>query len=123
MARAAAARGRTTARGPLALRELRSSKALPRSHGAAHRREAPKRPEWRAGGSLEAGPYRGLTALADFWWSARMLDPFVFVDADGRVLSGDTPERASLDLGVNASLARWIPADLRVRVDNALNRR
>jgi outer membrane cobalamin receptor len=83
----------------------------------------PKRPEWRAGGSLEAGPFRGVTGLADFWWSASMLDPIVFVDADGRVLSGNTPERASLDLGVNASLARWIPADLRVRVDNALDRR
>jgi vitamin B12 transporter len=83
----------------------------------------PKRPEWRAGGSLEAGPFRGVTALADFWWSASMLDPFVFVDADGRILSGDTPERASLDLGVNASLARWIPADLRLRVENALDRR
>jgi len=82
-----------------------------------------KRPEWRAGGSLEAGPFRGITALADFWWTASMLDPIVFVDADGQVLSGDTPERASLDLGVNASLTRWIPADLRVRVDNALDRR
>jgi vitamin B12 transporter len=82
-----------------------------------------KRPEWRAGGSVEAGPFRGVTALADFWWSASMLDPFVFVDADGRILSGDTPERASLDLGVNASLARWIPADMRLRVENALDRR
>ena len=39
------------------------------------------------------------------------------------MLSGDTPERASLDLGVNASLSRWIPADVRLRVDNALDRR
>ena len=85
--------------------------------------ELPKRPEWRAGASVEAGPFQGLTALADFWWSASMLDPFVFVDAEGRVLSGDTPERASLDLGVNASLSRWIPADVRLRVDNALDRR
>jgi len=83
----------------------------------------PKRPEWRAGASVQAEARPGLTALADFWWSATMLDPFVFVDADGRVLSGDTPERASLDLGVNASLGRWIPADLRVRVVNALDRR
>ncbi|HYQ89242.1 MAG TPA: TonB-dependent receptor [Candidatus Binatia bacterium] len=83
----------------------------------------PKRPEWRAGASVQAEARPGLTALADFWWSASMLDPFVFVDADGRVLSGDTPERGSLDLGVNASLARWIPADLRVRVENALDRR
>lgn len=83
----------------------------------------PKRPEWRAGGSVQAEVHSGVTALVDFWWSGSMLDPFVFIDADGRVLSGDTPERASLDLGVNASLARWIPADLRVRMDNALDRR
>ena len=82
-----------------------------------------KRPEWRAGGSVGAGPFRGVTALADFWWSASMLDPFVFVDADGKILAGDTPERASLDLGVNASLTRWIPADLRLRVENALDRK
>ncbi len=82
-----------------------------------------KRPEWRAGASVEVGPVHGLAAVADWWWSASMLDPFVFVDADGRVLSGDTPERSSLDLGVNASLARWIPAELRLRVENALDRR
>ena len=82
-----------------------------------------KRPEWRAGASVEAEAARGLVAVADFWWSASMLDPFVFVDADGRVLSGDTPERSSLDLGVNASLARWAPAELRLRVENALDRR
>ncbi|HXL15498.1 MAG TPA: TonB-dependent receptor, partial [Methylomirabilota bacterium] len=35
-----------------------------------------KRPEWRAGASLEAGAAHGLTAVADFWWSASMLDPF-----------------------------------------------
>ena len=83
----------------------------------------PKRPEWRAGASVQAEARPGLTALADFWWSASMLDPFVFIDADGRILSGDTPERASMDLGVNASLARFFPADLRVRVENALDRK
>jgi vitamin B12 transporter len=82
-----------------------------------------KRPEWRAGASVEAEPAHGLVAVLDWWWSASMLDPIVFVDADGRVLSGDTPERASLDLGVNASLARWAPAELRLRVENALDRR
>jgi len=82
-----------------------------------------KRPAWRAGASVQAEARPGLTALADFWWSASMLDPFVFVDADGTVLSGDVPERASLDLGVNASLSRWVPADLRVRVENVLDRR
>jgi vitamin B12 transporter len=82
-----------------------------------------KRPAWRAGASVEGEPLPGLTAIADWWWSASMLDPFVFVGADGRVLDGDTPERAALDLGVNASLARWIPADLRVRLENVLDRR
>ena len=61
--------------------------------------------------------------MADWWWTASMLDPFVFIDAEGRVLDGDTPERSSLDLGVNASLSRWIPADLRVRLENALDRK
>ena len=83
----------------------------------------PKRPDWRAGASVQAEARPGLTALADFWWSASMLDPFVFIDADGRILSGDTPERASLDLGLNASLKRWIPADLRFRVENTLDRK
>jgi vitamin B12 transporter len=81
-----------------------------------------KRPQWRAGASVEAETAHGLVAVADFWWSASMLDPFVFVDADGRVLSGDTPERSSLDLGINASLARWAPVELRLRVENALDR-
>ncbi|HMI30383.1 MAG TPA: TonB-dependent receptor [Candidatus Limnocylindrales bacterium] len=82
-----------------------------------------KRPQWRTGASVEATAARGLVAVADWWWSASMLDPFVFVDADGRVLSGDTPERTSLDLGINASLARWVPAEVRLRVENALDRR
>ncbi len=52
-----------------------------------------------------------------------MRDPFAFVDAEGHVLDGDTPERAVLDLGLNASLNRWIPADVRLRLENALDRR
>ena len=82
-----------------------------------------KRPAWRAGASIEATPARGVVAVADWWWSASMLDPFVFVDADGSVLAGDTPERSSLDLGLNASLSRWVPAELRLRAENALDRR
>jgi vitamin B12 transporter len=82
-----------------------------------------KRPQWRTGASVEATAVRGLVAVADWWWSASMLDPFVFVDADGRVLSGDTPERTALDLGINASLARWVPLEMRLRVENALDRR
>ena len=82
-----------------------------------------KRPAWRAGVSLEGEPARGLIAIADWWWSASMLDPFVFVDADGRVQDGDTPERAALDLGLNASLRRWVPAEVRFRLENALDRK
>jgi len=82
-----------------------------------------KRPKWRAGASLEVAPVPGLIALADWWWSASMLDPFVFVDAEGRVQDGDTPERSAVDFGLNASLARWIPADLRLRLENALDRK
>lgn len=82
-----------------------------------------KRPRWRAGASLEGEPVSGLVALADWWWSASMLDPFVFVDAEGRVQDGDTPERSVVDLGLNASLTRWIPADLRLRLGNALDRK
>lgn len=82
-----------------------------------------KRPSWRAGASLQGEPVTGVMAMADWWWSASMLDPFVFIDADGRVLDGDTPERSSLDLGLNASLKRWIPADVRLRLENALDRK
>ena len=52
-----------------------------------------------------------------------MRDPFDFVDTEGRFLNGDTPGYASLDLGATASLARWIPAEARVRLTNALDRR
>lgn len=82
-----------------------------------------KRPEWRGGILLSAGPVRGLVATADWWWAGSMRDPFVFVDAEGRVLDGDTPGRAVLDLGANISLTRWLPADLRLRVGNALDRK
>jgi vitamin B12 transporter len=82
-----------------------------------------KRPSWRAGASIQGEPAKGVLAMVDWWWAASMLDPVVFIDADGRVLAGDTPERSSLDLGVNASLDRWIPADLRLRLENALDRK
>src|SRR6267142_2337874 len=82
-----------------------------------------KRPSWRAGASIQGEPAKGIIAMADWWWTASMLDPFVFIDTDGHVLAGDTPERASLDLGVNASLSRWMPADLRLRLESALDRK
>ncbi len=82
-----------------------------------------KRPRWRAGVSIQGELTKGVTTMADWWWTASMLDPVVFIDVNSRVLSGDTPERASLDLGLCASLARWIPGDLRVRLENALDRK
>jgi outer membrane cobalamin receptor len=51
-----------------------------------------------------------------------MVDPFNFYDVDGRYLSGDTPGYASLDLGAVVSLATWVPAELRLKVGNALDR-
>ena len=41
---------------------------------------------------------------------------------DGRVLDGDNPGYAALDLGAIARLTRWAPLDLSVRVTNALDR-
>lgn len=82
-----------------------------------------KRPAWRAGGWIEGAPVSWATASASLRWTDSMIDPFDFVDAQGRLLSGDTPGYASLDLGATASLARWIPAEARVRLTNALDRR
>jgi len=82
----------------------------------------PKRPQWRAGVSADVTPASWLTASGSLRWVDSMLDPFDFVDAQGRFLTGDTPGYASLDLGVVAALSRWIPAEARFRVLNALDR-
>jgi vitamin B12 transporter len=82
----------------------------------------PKRPHWRAGVSADVSPASWVTATASLRWVDSMLDPFDFVASDGRTLDGDNPGYASLDLGVMAALAHWIPAEARVRVVNALDR-
>jgi vitamin B12 transporter len=82
----------------------------------------PKRPRWRAGVSADVAPVTWATATASLRWVDSMLDPFDFTDVGGRWLGGDTPGYASLDLGVTTSLARWLPAEARLRVQNALDR-
>jgi vitamin B12 transporter len=83
----------------------------------------PKRPRWRGGVTAEAAPAPWIAATASLRWVDSMRDPFDFTAADGRRLEGDTPGYASLDLSAAASLARWIPAEARLRVVNALDRR
>jgi vitamin B12 transporter len=82
----------------------------------------PKRPRWRVGGSLEVRPVAGSEVHAAWRWVDPVLDPFVFVDTDGRLLAGPTPGYAVLDLGGTLSLARFAPAALVLRLSNALDR-
>jgi vitamin B12 transporter len=82
----------------------------------------PKRPRWRAGVSADVRPASGVTLAAGLRWVDSTVDPFDFIDAGGRLLAGDTPGYASLDLGGAVSLARWVPAEARLRVSNALDR-
>ncbi len=81
-----------------------------------------KRPKWRAGVATDVVAGRGVTATAALRWVDSMVDPFDFYDPDGRYLSGDTPGYAALDLGAVVSLATWVPAELRLKVGNALDR-
>ncbi len=82
----------------------------------------PKRPRWRAGLSVDVTATAGVTLDAALRWVDSTVDPFNFTDARGRLLTGDTPGHAALDLGVVALLARWVPAEARIRVMNALDR-
>ncbi|HEX7078175.1 MAG TPA: TonB-dependent receptor [Candidatus Eisenbacteria bacterium] len=82
----------------------------------------PKRPRHRVGVAADATVSRGVRATASLRFTDPSADPFAFHDPSGRFLSGDTPGYAALDLGAALSLARWIPAEARVRVDNALDR-
>lgn len=82
----------------------------------------PKRPPWRVGWSAEVRPAAGAALRAAWIWVDPVLDPFVFVDAEGRLLPGPTPGYAALDLGGTLSLDRFVPADLSLRVSNALDR-
>jgi vitamin B12 transporter len=81
-----------------------------------------KRPRWRGGASADITPAAWTTVSAVLQWTESTADPFDFVDVHGRFLGGDTPAYAALDLSATASLARWIPAEARVRVSNALDR-
>ncbi len=82
----------------------------------------PKRPTWRAGVSADVTAATGVTLDAVLRWVDSTVDPFDFTDARGRRLTGDTPGYAALDLGAVGSLARWVPAEARLRVMNALDR-
>lgn len=81
-----------------------------------------KRPRWRGSFTADAAPVSWGSAWVSLQWTESVLDPFDFVDVTGRLLDGDTPGYAALDLGATASLARWIPAEARVRLSNALDR-
>lgn len=82
----------------------------------------PKRPAWRAGLSADVRPAPGAAIHAAWRWVDAVLDPFDFVDADGRLLSGPTAGYAVLDLGGSLSLARHAPVELTLRLSNALDR-
>lgn len=82
----------------------------------------PKRPAWREGVMLEVTPAPRTLLTAAWRWTDSLLDPFTFVDLSGRLLSGDTPGYAALDLGATLPLPRSIPVAARVRVSNALDR-
>jgi vitamin B12 transporter len=81
-----------------------------------------KRPSWRFGLSGQASVHRDLTLTGAWRWVDSVLDPFNFVDARGRVLDGDTPGYASLDLGALVTLRHWAPLELNARVSNVLDR-
>jgi vitamin B12 transporter len=85
-------------------------------------RRLAKRPAWRYGVSGQAAVMPALTLTGAWRWVDSVRDPFNFIDAEGRVLDGDNPGYAALDLGFVASLARWAPVDLNVRVSNVLDR-
>ncbi|HYR69505.1 MAG TPA: TonB-dependent receptor, partial [Candidatus Dormibacteraeota bacterium] len=79
-----------------------------------------KRPAWRFGISGRASVHRDLALTGAWRWVDPVIDPFNFIDARGRVLDGDTPGYAALDLGALVTLRRW--AELNARVSNVLDR-
>ncbi len=81
-----------------------------------------KRPAWRFGLSGRASVHRDLTVTGAWRWVDSVIDPFNFIDARGRVLDGDTPGYAALDLGVLVTLRRWVPLEWNARVSNVLDR-
>jgi vitamin B12 transporter len=85
-------------------------------------RRLPKRPSWRFGFGFEAQALTDLTFTGAWRWVDSVRDPFNFIDVSGNVLSGDNPGYANLDLGAIASLRRWTPASLNLRLLNVLDR-
>jgi len=81
-----------------------------------------KRPRWRSGVDVDWEAGRALRLFGAWRWSGAYLDPFDFVDVNGRFLDGDTPGYAALDLGATITPARG-PAALRIRIENALDRK
>jgi vitamin B12 transporter len=81
-----------------------------------------KRPAWRFVVAGQATPHRDVTLSAAWRWVDSVHDPFNFIDVAGRVLDGDNPGYAALDLGATARLHRWAPLEVNVRVANALDR-
>ncbi|MGH7680588.1 MAG: TonB-dependent receptor, partial [Candidatus Eiseniibacteriota bacterium] len=81
-----------------------------------------KRPAWRFVIAGQTTLRRDVTLTGAWRWVDSIHDPFDFIDVDGRVLDGDNPGYAALDLGAIARFTRWAPLDLNVRVTNALDR-
>ncbi len=82
----------------------------------------PKRPAWRAGFRLDVTPAPSAVLTATWRWVTATRDPFAFVDESGRLLSGDTPGYATLEIGASVPLPRRIPASAQVRLSNVLDR-
>jgi vitamin B12 transporter len=85
-------------------------------------RRLAKRPAWRFTASGEIRPSSVWTLTGAWRWVDPVRDPFDFKDVNGRWLRGDNPGYAALDLGASVSLHRWAPADVHVRLSNALDR-
>lgn len=81
-----------------------------------------KRPTWRFGVSGQVKPRTDLTLSGSWRWVDSVRDPFNFIDVEGRVLDGDNPGYAALDLGAIVLLHRWAPLDVNLRVTNVLDR-
>ena len=81
----------------------------------------PQRPAWQYSVTAEVVATSSLTLTGAWRWVDSVPSPFNFVDADGVALVGDNPAYGVLDLGAFASLSRWAPLDLSLRLTNVLN--
>jgi vitamin B12 transporter len=82
----------------------------------------PKRPTWRTGAGAEYVPAVGASVSAAWRWVDSSADPFDFVDATGKLLTGPLPEYAVLDLAAAVPFGHGIPGTLDLRLSNALDR-